>query len=346
MDENKIELTKMNIKELPEIKITNEDGCYQLEVNGDYIYSCTSYSSASSRACNYIKDHFKGLTFGEYKITVHAHSNRHYTYEVNASKDSHEFFGSLLDAYNFVRDCVKKDEQDHIYSKSFYHGTPITLHFKPIEEFENIASLPIGSLIIKHQANFKGTDSNIALLTNSEDIGRGYKLYDILVLEDNEGKPLREAGFSDDLAEFYGDHFKEGYSYVKPENIGLGFRTAVDLELDSDYDADDDEFDTEAAQGDGTMYEDTDINVNFLKKSFEEDNLLNGDKLDIVPDGDTNNIYVLDSGKNYLASMSLTEVGVINTDYQAFLKLSTKKRMHILTYLELVTLSKEDRQNF
>lgn len=92
------------------------------------------------------------------------------------------------------------------------------------------------------------------------------------------------------------------------------------------------------------MYEDTDINVDFLKKSFEEDNLLNGDKLDVVSDGDTNNIYVLDSGNNYLASMSLTEVGVINTDYQAFLKLSTKKRMHILTYLELVTLSREDHQ--
>lgn len=92
------------------------------------------------------------------------------------------------------------------------------------------------------------------------------------------------------------------------------------------------------------MHEDTDINIIFLKKSFEEDDLLNGDKLDVVPDEDTNNIYVLDLGKNYLASMSLTEVGVIDTDYQAFLKLSAKKRMHILTYLELVTLSKEDRQ--
>lgn len=92
------------------------------------------------------------------------------------------------------------------------------------------------------------------------------------------------------------------------------------------------------------MYEDTDIDVNFLKKSFEEDNLLNGDKLDVVSDGDTNNIYVLDSGKNYLASMSLTEVGVINTDYRSFLKLSTKKRMRILIYLELVTLSNEDSQ--
>lgn len=269
----------MSIKDLPEIKITNEDGRYQLVVNGDCISSCASYSSVSSRACNYIKDHFKGLTFGKYKITVHDHSNRHYTYEVNASEDSHEFFGSLLDAYNFVRDCVKRDEHDPIYSKSVYPGTPITLHFKQTEDFENIASLPIGSLIIKHQANFKGTDSNIALLTNSEDIGKGHKLYDILVLEDNKGKHLREAGFSDDLAEFNDDHFKENYSYVKPENIGLGFRTSVDLTLDSnsDYDADDDDyyfnnlvekysdavnkFEIEAAQGIGTSIDSSETEV-------------------------------------------------------------------------------------